>query len=362
MAPSTRTLAEEQPPEGEEEAIRALAAISETQMRAKSANPTLRDQHPKSHGYAMGTFTIEPDLPSHYRHGIFANPVSYSCWVRFSNGTAGRRGDDGHMVFDPDAVRDGDQIRVTADVRGVAIKLVNVEGPAVVEAGERAGEQDFILMNSKVFFVKNVADYLPFFKIVKAIKARTIILDSQPPQIPAELADDFNRVTYALALAKQIKQQPISSPLQIPYWSATPYKIGAGAMKYSLIPARSEPPFDLATAADLSNGLREAVATHLSREEAQFDFHVQLQTDPQAMPIEDATVEWPESLSPFRKVASLRLPVQEINTPERRAADEEQSFSPWHALVDHRPLGGVNRARRMYGELARARNDANQTT
>jgi hypothetical protein len=39
-------------------------------------HPTLRDQHPKSHGYAKGLSSVEDDLPLAYRHGVFANPAT----------------------------------------------------------------------------------------------------------------------------------------------------------------------------------------------------------------------------------------------------------------------------------------------
>jgi hypothetical protein len=215
------------------------------------------------------------------------------------------------------------------------------------------------LINSKVFFVKNVPDYLPFFAVVKAIKGGLINPKQKPPLVPPEYAESFARVGYALKIAETIKLKAVPSPLQIHDWSATPYKLGKGAMKYAVAPRDIDPPFDPTTAADLANVLREAIATHLAGREAVFDFLVQLQVDPVSTPIEDPTTEWLEKDSPFLKVATLRLPQQDINSPDRLEADEHQSFSPWHSLVDHRPLGGVNRARRMYGDLARSRNRAN---
>jgi glycosyltransferase involved in cell wall biosynthesis len=105
--------------------------------------------------------------------------------------------------------------------------------------------------------------------------------------------------------------------------------------------------------------LREAIASQLREREAIFDFRIQLQSDAVKMPIEDPTVEWEEVLSPPTKVATITIPMQDINTPERRALDERQSFSPWHSLAAHQPLGGVNRARKMYADMARARNAIN---
>ena len=63
------------------------------------------------------------------------------------------------------------------------------------------------------------------------------------------------------------------------------------------------------------------------------------------MPIEDASVEWPESESPYRTVAHLLLPRQEIKLLRQQDAYQSLSFSVWHALAAHRPLGGINRVR-----------------
>ncbi|WP_245873276.1 hypothetical protein [Streptomyces phaeoluteigriseus] len=75
-----------------------------------------------------------------------------------------------------------------------------------------------------------------------------------------------------------------------------------------------------------------------------FDFLAQLQTDPHRMPIEDASVVWPERLSSFIPVATLRLPRQDFNATQRFALADRPSFNPWHALPEHRPLGNQNRA------------------
>jgi hypothetical protein len=40
--------------------------------------------------------------------------------------------------------------------------------------------------------------------------------------------------------------------------------------------------------------------------------------------------------------------VQDVDSPEGRALAEEceaMAFSPWNALAEHRPMGGINRLR-----------------
>ena len=56
-------------------------------------------------------------------------------------------------------------------------------------------------------------------------------------------------------------------------------------------------------------------------------------------PIENPTVAWPESQSPFVTVARLTL-------TSAGADVEGMRFDPWSGLADHRPLGEIMRARK----------------
>ena len=77
-------------------------------------------------------------------------------------------------------------------------------------------------------------------------------------------------------------------------------------------------------------------------------------------PIEDALVPWSQELSPFEKVATLRLPQQKVDIPERNQTGENLSMDPWHSLPEHRPLGDVNRARKtVYVEISKFRHERN---
>jgi hypothetical protein len=92
--------------------------------------------------------------------------------------------------------------------------------------------------------------------------------------------------------------------------------------------------------------MRLALEETLRNQELLFEFQVQLRTSAETMPVEDATVEWPESESPYRTVAHLLLPRQEIEPLRRQEEFLNLSFNVWHALAAHRPLGGINRVRR----------------
>src|ERR1700759_220561 len=72
-----------------------------------------RPVHAKSHGVLVGTLEVLPDLPEPLAQGLFAKPGSYPALMRFST-------NPGDMLADN-----------ISSPRGLAIKILNVEGPKV---------------------------------------------------------------------------------------------------------------------------------------------------------------------------------------------------------------------------------------
>jgi hypothetical protein len=107
------------------------------------------------------------------------------------------------------------------------------------------------------------------------------------------------------------------------------------------------------------NALRDTLVKQLNPQSgnpACFDLMVQLQHPEKNMPVEDTTVEWKEKDSPFVPVARISIGKQRVDEPARDAFCENLSMTPWHALADHRPLGGLNRVRKaVYQHVARYR-------
>ena len=69
---------------------------------------------------------------------------------------------------------------------------------------------------------------------------------------------------------------------------------------------------------------------------------------------------WKEEASPFVRVARIRIPAQAFTTTRQDEYAEHLSFTPWHALPEHRPLGGINRTRRVvYEQISALRHRAN---
>jgi hypothetical protein len=106
------------------------------------------------------------------------------------------------------------------------------------------------------------------------------------------------------------------------------------------------------------NGLRGAVVDFMTENSAEWELRVQLCTDLQAMPIEDASVEW---TSPWIAVARITAPPQAGWTHGLSVlVDDGMQFSPWHCLAAHRPIGSIMRVRRaVYAASASFRAERN---
>ena len=74
---------------------------------------------------------------------------------------------------------------------------------------------------------------------------------------------------------------------------------------------------------------------------------VQKQDANKHMPIEDPSVLWKESDSAYIPIATITIPQQTFDTPEQQQFCENLSFSPWNALAEHKPIGALNRVRKV---------------
>jgi hypothetical protein len=141
------------------------------------------------------------------------------------------------------------------------------------------------------------------------------------------------------------------------YFSQAPILYGDYMAKVALKPgsasvkALAKAPLDLKGKPD---GIRESVSEFFATNSAEWELQIQLCTDLATMPIEDAAKAWPEDKSPYQAVARLSFLAQNSWSHARvQLVDEQMSFSPWHALAAHRPLGAVMRVRKQVYERAR---------
>ncbi|MFK8049843.1 MAG: catalase family protein [Halioglobus sp.] len=322
-SPSGLKLGEEQL--GEDEARHAkemVDAIKSVSLNRHPSGKILRFNQSKTLGCFKAQFQILGDLEPNLRQGLFRQPATYPAQLRIANAT---KADD-----------------TEKDFRGMSIKIHGVEGPALWGL---AGQQDFILNSYPRLFAANPEDFLSFIDAGK----------------DGQLWKYFVNPSHFYSLGVVLKgREKIDNPFGIRYWSTTPYRFGddsSNAVKYSTRPCSSVT-FDSKIQRD-ENFLTEVMREQLNSGDACFDFMVQFQTDPDLMPIEDASVEWDESLSPFEKVAEIHID----NTPAAHMTEscERMTFNPWQSLAAHRPLGGVNRARKLiYAEIGEFRSSRNR--
>ncbi|PKN36637.1 MAG: hypothetical protein CVU62_14065 [Deltaproteobacteria bacterium HGW-Deltaproteobacteria-2] len=314
----------------EERLIKDMGVILQEKMsRDYPTGLTKRDAHPKTLACLQAEFIVEPNIPSELKKGIFKFPQTYPAWIRISSASGKIQSDK------------------AKDLRGFAIKIIGVKGERFQTQNNEKETQDFVLLSYPSMPLGTVK--LFHDAVYYSIKYSPLVFLAR-----LVVTGDFH-IINELRKARQNQ----TSPLDIRYWSTTPYLYGADRIvKYSLVPTsriKSSLPQKLS-----DHYLTENMEKHLIAHEASFDFMIQIQKGTGRMPVEDAGVEWSEKESPFIKVATLRIPPQAFRTKEREDLAEDLSFSPAHSLIDHRPIGGINRARvEIYRYLSEFRHKQN---
>lgn len=276
-----------------------------------------RDTHAKGHGFLKGTLTVAEGLSEPLAQSLFAAPGSYPVVLRLAT-------EPGDFMDDREPA-----------ARGLAMKLIGVDGDKM--AGDGRITQDFLFNNCPILPLAEVTTYREIAR-----------LRAEYGHDPEKLAEAVNQRDDA-ELQNLFGRLPNIDLLGNSYYSQSAFRYGDYVCKYALVP-NNDAQRALASRHvdddDSPGVLTEWIRGHFAEHTASFDFCVQLLTDPEAMPIEDASVDWDQNASPFLKVATLELPVQDPFTPARRVyGDDVLSFDPWAGRSDLRPLGSINRVR-----------------
>ena len=305
----------------------------------------VRGVHAKSHGLLEGELRVLDGLPPALAQGVFARAATYPAAVRVS--------------INPSEVMD-DSISAP---RGIAVKLIGVSGERL-PGSEADVTQDFTFVNGPYFVVPSVRIFAGTFKML-ALGAETgQAWKKAVSAVLRGVATVLNAFGTDSGLVKGVGGQALTHPLGETYYTQTAFRHGDYVAKLSLLPvspelaAMKDKPVDIA---GQPNGLRGAVIDFFGDHGATWELRVQLRTNRDTMPVEDASVPWPEAESPYVPVARLVVPPQPAWSEARaRQVDDGLAFNPWHGLEAHRPLGAVNRARRrVYGLSAAFRGERN---
>jgi hypothetical protein len=340
--------------EDEEQLTQQIARHIVAKMKVP---PSLRDAHPKAHGCVHAVFQVESKLESDLAQGVFVPGQSYKAWIRFSNGN-----------------KDHTRPDAKGDARGMAIKLLGVPGEKILQNEKDAQTQDFVMINHPVFFIDDVARYLDLMREEDAIeedkeKFEKLFNGRGGSDIQTVLRagiSDLRAVAKTLGVEGGVNllkmaSSKIASPLETVYWSMVPYRLGDTPHKHK-IKFRAKPRLSNQAAPKpvnpSPNFLRETMIRQLAAGAGprQFDFEIQRGTA--SMSVENSRKEWDEAVASFAKVATITIPEQDFTKYDKFG--EDLSFTPWHALPQHRPLGAVNRVRRVvYEAVSTKRHELN---
>lgn len=296
--------------------------VATTEMERRE-NLIPRYNQPKTIACLTGDFTVASDIPDALQHGLFASPDTYPVTARFANAT---KFDDSEK-----------------DLRGLSLQVSGISGDPVW--GEQ-GKQDFLLNSYPALFVATPEEFLGFMRARQTGEKMALAKFFLSPFDP--------HIKSLITVLKARKKH--DSPLDIRYWSTVPSALDSrldstatppenvSAVKYSVTPCSTYTTEKTVSAGE--NQLRAAIGAHLQQAPACFNFGIQVQSNSDDMPLEDASVIWDEDDSPFVTVATLRFEQQAFDTPQALEQCEQQQYNPWQSLPAHTPLGRMNAVRK----------------
>lgn len=216
------------------------------------------------------------------------------------------------------------------DMRGVAVR---VDSP-----GNAA--HDFLMTSFPVSHARNARQFVDF-AMIAAGDCETLL-----PRLVKKFGTE-----EAQRMGANIRQGVRHCPSFAleSFWSRGAILWGGVPVRYQL---RPDPGADSSREDPLDgpDGLHLELAKRLKKAPIRFRLALQRFADEERTPIEDGAVEWSEEVTPPIDIATLVIPQQDLldNTAVARAKTVEQmAFNPWNAPEEFRPLGNLNRARRI---------------
>ena len=290
-----------------------FASIQERKSARYGKGRTL---HRKQIIAARGSFEVLDGIASYAQHGLFATAHEYEVLVRLSNGGFDRA---------PDHV---------PDIRGFAMRVLGVQGESALGTGA-AVSQDFLLINHEVFAFPNSSEFVDFAEAASNGNGAMF-------KFVFKRYGLFGGVGKIASLLRTATKR-FSGFATEALFTAVPMACGPFAARARMVPSVTNGEAKAQAKQDWGADFSE----RLGLRELHWDFQLQPYSNERVTPIEDPTVVWP---TPYTTVARLMLPKQDTNSDEGRALSESverSAFDPWQALAEHRPLGEIQRARKV---------------
>lgn len=314
---------------GEQEHARHMGETLVRQLEkdyGDRGNRVFRDAHSRGIGCVEATFQVNTDLPLTYRTGVLREPgKTFSALIRFSNSLGPA----------------GDHVK---DARGMAIKLLGVEGVKLLPSQAEATTHDFLQIDAPFFPARDAREFAGFLALKSNPASFATFLAAKPILRSRELKALFDLSYGNPNNGKSLAERT--------FYSQTAYLLKGPSInmpiKFASIPCRPVPP------RRLDGGpaeLRHDLDRRLKDEGLCYRFAIQEYKEGNGFSVEDGMNLWDEKKSPWIPVATIRIPKQRFMTDEKLRYCDNLSFHPWHALSAHRPLGNINRTRKTVYEV-----------
>jgi hypothetical protein len=316
------------------ELIEALHQIQT--ITTKDYDTAVRSVHAKAHGIVQGTLQVLDGLPPYLAQGLFATPQHFPVVMRFST-------NPGDILDDK-----------VSTPRGLAVKVMLPDAMAA-QGGAGAGldgthSQDFVMQNAPKFTAATPKAFLGNLKLLAKTTDKGEGLKVALSKVLRGTEALIEKAGGESGTLKSMGGHPLTHVLGETFYTMVPMLYGDYFCKVSIAPVSpglQALTDEVVSLKDDPDGLRAAVVAFFAQHDAEWEIRVQLATDREQFPIEDASQEWPEAVSPYVAVARITVPKQDAWADDVvRSVDQCGGFSPWHCLSAHRPLGGVMRSRK----------------
>jgi hypothetical protein len=290
----------------------------------------IRDAHAKSHGILRGELHVYPNLPEHLAQGMFREAKTYPVIIRLSTS--------------PGAIQPDSQ----PAVKGLALKIIGVAGKKFLTEEADAVTQDFLMVNDTIIPTGDVKSYHDMqLKLEKMVHGPEFI-----QTVVNEAAVLADKVLEAVGSKQEVpvvvQAHPNTHILGETYTTLGAIRYGDYVAKVGVAPLSDNVKALAGKEMDVQEpgAYRDMVVDFFRTQGAEYELRAQLCTDLKTMPVEDASIDWPQGQSPYQALGKIVILAQDAFSPARRVfADDVLSFNPFHCLPEHLPLGSINRVR-----------------
>ncbi|MBU2670273.1 peroxidase [Actinoplanes bogorensis] len=293
-------------------------------MAVQIMQTQLKNGRPVKAGFqAKGTYAVDDaelrfrdDLPAELRVGFAQPGAVYRTSVRFSNA-------EGRILDDREP-----------DLRGAALRI----------AASPDEQHDLLMTNAPVSHARDARQFAEFaLATAGGGLGRYLGL----VRLAFVLGPDE---TIRMARNVLAARRRIDSVATETYWSRTPITWGGEhAVQYLLRPLENAK----VEVADGPDFLTAEMGERLRTGDVRFELCVQRFRSPEETPIEDAAVDWRSEHAKPEPIATLTIRAGSCDN----AVVHAMRFNPWNTTEEFRPLGNLNRVRKVAYDASAAHRD-----